>query len=86
MSDPTDETAATERPRYVRRQWDHILIACHQACDQNDLEIAELLLTVLEMIVSRARLSPGAEERRVKEGLVAAHERLWQLRHPDAGE
>jgi hypothetical protein len=29
---------------------------------------------------------PIDRERREQEALVAAHERLWQLRHPDAGE
>ena len=70
-------------PRYTRRLSDKILIAFHHACDQADFEVAENLLQVLEMMVTRRPLSPDGTRRRSMESLVAAHERLWHLRHPD---
>ena len=77
-----DGSVATQKTRYTRRLSDKILIAFHQACDQDDVEVAERLLTVLEMMLSRRLLTPGGDRRRNEDGLVAAHERLWHLRHP----
>lgn len=71
-------------PRQGRRLSDKILVAFHQACDQSDFEVAEQLLRVLEMMLTRRAVSPDANRRRNIESLVAAHERLWHLRHPDA--
>ena len=73
-------------PRYTRRLSDKILIAFHQACDQGDLEVAEQLLHVLEMMLTRRPLTPDGSRRRNMESLVAAHERLWHLRHPRASD
>jgi len=70
-------------PRYTRRLSDKILIAFHHACDQSDFEIAEQLLRILEMLVMRRPLTPDGNRRRSMESLVAAHERLWHLRHPE---
>lgn len=70
-------------PRQTRRLTDKILLAFHQACDQRDLEVADELLRVLEMMVSRREVVPGQNRRKSIESLVAAHERLWYLRHPD---
>ncbi len=77
-----EQTASA--PRYTRRLSDKILIAFHHACDQADFEVAESLLQVLEMMVTRRPLLPDGTRRRSMESLVAAHERLWHLRHPDA--
>jgi hypothetical protein len=71
-------------PRYSRRLSDKILIAFHHACDQGDFEVAEQLLHILEMMLTRRPLTPDGTRRRNMESLVAAHERLWHLRHPDA--
>ena len=71
-------------PRHTRRLSDKILIAFHQACDQADFEVAERLLKVVETVLAVPR--PIDRERREQEALVAAHERLWQLRHPDPGK
>jgi hypothetical protein len=80
----SDDKMAPRMPRRGRRLSDHILIAFHQACDQGDLEVAGLLLKVLEMMIAAPRLPhPGGDRRRETETLVAAHERLWQLRHPE---
>jgi len=69
-------------PRYSRRLSDKILIAFHHACDQSDFEVADQLLHVLEMMLARRPLTPDNNRRRSMESLVAAHERLWHLRHP----
>ncbi len=73
-------------PRYTRRLSDKILIAFHHACDQSDFEVAEQLLHILEMMLTRRPLSPDGTRRRNMESLVAAHERLWHLRHPHIGD
>src|SRR5579885_2384441 len=72
--------------RYTRRLSDKILIAFHQACDQRDLEVAAELLKILETILTRRPAGGEKDRRRSIEGLVAAYERLWYLRHPDAGQ
>ena len=76
------DVATTATPRHSRRLSDKILIAFHHACDQADYEVAEQLLYVLEMMLRRRVLSPDLNRRRSMDSLVAAHERLWYLRHP----
>ncbi len=76
----------TIHPRYTRRLSDKILIAFHQACDQGDVEVARPLLEVLEFMLKRPPHLPGGVDRRGQESLVAAHERLWQIRHPTPEE
>jgi hypothetical protein len=75
------QIGAGEAPRYTRRLSDKILIAFHHACDQADFEVAEQLLHILEMMLTRRPLTPDGTRRRSMESLVAAHERLWHLRH-----
>jgi hypothetical protein len=93
--DPPREPGAA--PRYARRLSDKILIAFHQACDQADYDliafnqacdqadydVAEQLLHILEQMLKRRPTSSDTNRRRSMESLVAAHERLWYLRHPD---
>ena len=69
--------------RYTRRLSDKVLIAFHHACDQHDFEVAEQLQHVLEMMLKRQPLTLDNRRARDRETLVAAHERLWQLQHPD---
>ncbi len=85
---PQDAAArdAASAPRHSRRLSDKILIALHHACDQADYEVAEQLLHVLEMMIRRRVLSPDINRRRSMDTLVAAHERLWHLRHPQQAE
>jgi hypothetical protein len=86
MRDVSDNTMTATAPRYTRRLSDKILIAFHQACDQADFEVAERLLKVLESMIAaqrRASALRGSERRRDQDTLIAAHERLWQLRHPN---
>jgi hypothetical protein len=77
------EAGQVTTPRYSRRLSDKILIAFHQACDQADYEIAEQLLHILETMLKRRPTVPDGNRRRTMESLVAAHERLWHLKHPD---
>ena len=72
--------------RHKRRLSDHVLIAFHHACDQGNIEAARRLLDVLEFMVRRPRPSPDGRERRAKESLVAAHERLWLIQHQEASD
>jgi len=80
------EASVSGAPRYSRRLSDKILIAFHHACDQGDFEVAEQLLHILEMMLTRRPLTPDGTRRRNMESLVAAHERLWYLRHPNTDE
>jgi hypothetical protein len=80
------DAARGAAPRHSRRLSDKILIAFHHACDQADYEVAEQLLRILEMMLTRRPVSPDTNRRRNMESLVAAHERLWYLRHPDTQE
>lgn len=71
-------------PRHTRRLSDKVLVAFHHACDTSDLETAVHLLNILETMLTRHPAQAGNNRRRDLEGLVAAHERLWHLRHPAA--
>jgi hypothetical protein len=71
-------------PHSHRRLSDWVLITFHFACDQGDLEVADRLIATLDHMLHRAPLE-GRPDRRINtQGLVAAHERLWALRHPQA--
>lgn len=72
---------ASAVPRYTRRLSDKVLIAFHHACDQADFQTAEQLLRVMETMLTRRPVLQDANRRRSMETLVAAHERLWHLRH-----
>jgi hypothetical protein len=80
---PAEMGVALKERGHSRRLSDKILIAFHFACDQRDFEVADRLLSILEGITPGTRLmSAPRYRRRAHETLVAAHERLWQLRHP----
>ena len=68
--------------RHGRRLSDKILVAFHQSCDQDDFEVADQLLRILEMMTRRPNPT-HVNRRRNIETLVAAHERLWNLRHSE---
>ena len=88
LTDAEDDNETSARvgggtPRYSRRLSDKILLAFHHACDQADYEIAEQLLRILENMLTRRTVPPDVNRRKSIESLVAAHERLWHLRHPE---
>jgi len=80
-AEPTGQTAGT---RHGRRLSDKILVAFHHACDAQDLTVAEQLLKTLETMLTRRGVPAEQNRRKALESLVAAHERLWHLRHRDS--
>ncbi len=72
---------ANAAPRQGRRLSDKILVAFHHACDAQDLIVAEQLLKTLEIMLTRRGVPAEQNRRKSLESLVAAHERLWHLRH-----
>jgi hypothetical protein len=90
-NNPYDREGRGERggavsPRHTRRLSDKILIAFHHACDQSDFEVANDLLVILEKMLKRPSSGSDSNRRKSIESLIAAHERLWLLRHPEARE
>ena len=83
MNDPGSDGPLNFPRPYARRLTDWTLIAFHQACDQADLEVAEALLGVVEMMLRRPPGDHRIDRRRSMQALVAAHERLWNMRHPE---
>jgi hypothetical protein len=82
-----DNPPGTPEPRYKgRRLTDEVLLAFHYACDHEDTVIARRLLNVLEFMNARAPDRLIVADRRARDGLVAAHERFWPLRHLALGE
>jgi hypothetical protein len=76
-----DPQAGAVVPRQGRRLSDKILVAFHHACDAQDLVVAEQLLKTVEAMLTRRGVSTEQNRRKSLESLVAAHERLWHLRH-----
>jgi hypothetical protein len=67
---------------YRRRLSDRLLLAFHEACDAGDLGVAFELLDALEKVVTRPPKPGQVARTALRESLVAAHQRLWHLRHP----
>lgn len=71
--------------RQQRQLPERILVAVHQACDLLDLDVAGSLLQVLEVVLMQPQPGlkqvPKGSSKRVIEGMIAAHARLWHLRH-----
>ena len=82
MSESAVQESVGVAPRSGRRLSDKILVAFHHACDIGDYEVAEALLQTLELMLTRRPTPADLGRRRSMESLVAAHERLWHLRHP----
>ena len=78
----TTRDGVATAPRQGRRLSDKILVAFHHACDLGDFEVADTLLHTLELMLTRRPTTADLGRRRSMESLVAAHERLWHLRHP----
>jgi hypothetical protein len=82
IRDGEDGREISSPPRSGRRLADKILIAFHHACDVEELDIADQLLRILEASINRPGAVVDGNRRRNMENLIAAHERLWYLRHP----
>jgi hypothetical protein len=75
--------APIEAQRQKRRLSDKILSAFHQACDHEDIVVAWELLYLLDATAMQWTGDAIGQQRRRRDTLVAAHERLWVLRHPE---
>jgi hypothetical protein len=71
-------------PKHTRRLSDKLLLAFHQACDQQDNLVASQLLGILESMLTSRPHKIEISRRRSLNSLVAAHERMWQIKHPQA--
>jgi hypothetical protein len=65
----------------ARRLSDKILAAFNQACDQRDLDVADLLLQVLDLTLTRE--ARKHDQRRELGPVVEAYARLKSLREGD---
>ena len=83
---PDPDVSPRRGPKRRRRVSDHVMVAFHAACDQGDLEVAQRLLTVVEFMLRRPPPGGRPERRAQVDPLVAAHERLWGLRHPETND
>lgn len=81
--DTAAEAVSISTPRHTRRLSDKLFVAFHQACDTAELDVAEQLLGILEKMMTKRSTNIEGNRRRNMEGLVAAFERLWNLRHPE---
>ena len=89
LSPDADVPSGTQTGRQGKRSAtlpERILNAFHAACDKRDIEIAESLLRIFEF----STCGPGQHEnagqhnhsarQHAVDSLVAAHERLWNLK------
>jgi hypothetical protein len=84
VPEPEEQPPAPgDAQRQKRRLSDKILSAFHQACDQEDIVVAWELLHLLDAMALQWTGDAGGRQRRRRDTLVAAHERLWVLRHPE---
>ena len=76
-----DDLGTQRRERDRQNMLAGLFTAFHLACDHRDFKVAqELIHTVEESLVGHVAISTQAK-RRLLATLVAAHERLWQLRN-----
>ncbi len=68
-----------------RRLSDKIFLAFNDACDQQRLDVAELLLQALELSQVAATRDQGAERRRADESMETAQEQIRLLRAHSSG-
>ncbi len=76
------ETMQSAGGKRIVSHSDPILVAFHASCDLKDLEVARALLAIFEDAALSSSVQPYERRRRAMELVVAAHERLWQLKHP----
>ena len=79
--DLDEQQRGSNPPRNGRRLVDKLVTCVHQACDMGDYEVAEQVLQVLELTVTRRAQPNSFDRRRNIESLVAGHERGWLLRN-----
>jgi len=86
MNEPVIDpaTPAQRTTKGKRRLLGHVLGAFHSACDDGNLEVAADLLGILGLMVGRSGACGRPDRRNTGLPLIAAHERLWLLRHAEA--
>ncbi|HZS82830.1 MAG TPA: hypothetical protein VFA50_08150 [Stellaceae bacterium] len=70
--------------QYDRRLSDKLLVAFDQACDQNLVAVAELLLRALEMTLTREGGPKSVDKRQDLGPVIAAYARLKELQDTTA--
>lgn len=70
--------------QYDRRLSDKLLIAFDQACDQNSLVVAELLLRALEIALTKEGGANQVDKRQDLGPVIAAYARLKELQDASA--
>ena len=68
-----------------RRLADKVIVALNQACDQNEIEIAEHLLHALELILSGYGGDTSIEKRKELSDIVEAFSRTLALKRQSVG-
>ncbi|WP_419900074.1 hypothetical protein [Roseomonas sp. USHLN139] len=58
-----------------------LLLAAHQAADDQDLRLAAQLLAMLEL---ELKARPGADRHALRDAMIYMHEMLWFMRRPAA--
>jgi len=68
-------------PQQLRRLSDKLFSAFQQACEQDDVEVAEIILHALELVLTREQGEAAKSERRTDTGpVVEAYGRLKALK------
>ena len=70
-------------PASRRRLSDKVLVVFYHACDSGDIEAAEHLFRLLEVMAMRHPQGVGLDRRLNLDALVNAHERLLALRETE---
>ncbi len=76
----TDQKGTTMAAPPMRRLSDKVLAAFDQACDVADPEVAEMLLRVVELILTKQGGADSEEKRRDLGAVMEAYERLLALK------
>ena len=71
-----------EHKLHNRRLTDKIILCVHAACDQDNTSVAMELLIILDNFIKNHTYS-DVEKRKIAYSTVAAHERIWALRHEE---
>jgi hypothetical protein len=78
--------SAPQLALHLRRMGDKILAAFGHACEQDELEVAALLLVEYERFITRPPINLSSERRSEFGTLISAHARLWALLKSYAAE
>jgi hypothetical protein len=71
-------------PGSSRKKSKNLLIAFHQACDDNKPDVALRLLKALDLTVRNKTTAESVDREELMSALIVAHDRFWGLMHPVA--